>query len=60
MGSVVNASVETLLMGPLTVFATLALLETPSLCALVRLYDSNSTNGAVYHHGLQYSCQNQE
>ena len=56
MVHVLNASVETLLMGPLTVFATLALLETPSPPALVRsvLYDSNSTNGAVYHHGLQY------
>ena len=33
---VLDASVETLLMGPLTVFATLALLEIPFPSALVR------------------------
>ena len=49
VGSVVNASVETRLMGPLTVFATLALLEIPSPSVLVRstFYDSNSANTAV-------------
>ena len=36
VGSVLNASVETLLMGPLTVFATLDLLEIHSPSALVR------------------------
>ena len=53
VGSVVNASVETRLMGPLTVFATLALLEIPSPSVLVRstFYDSNSANTAVYHYG---------
>ena len=60
VGSVLNASVETLLMGLLTVFATLALLEIPSPSALVRstLFDSNSTNSAAYYHGYSTNTFN--
>ena len=41
VGSVVNASVETLLMGPLIAFATLDLLETLHLFVLVRSAQTN-------------------